>query len=311
MSARLDTEDPFSVYRSTIRWVHNEARKLYWSSDTDPGEGSIAFNELQFSSSRENTRTALMQGEMLVEISTDHLTAFAKTLELPVETIAPWTCVRSAIESSALGVWLMAPEIGRKCRILRALLFRHEGLRQQMKFLSQERMSERETKARDRIREVESQLRSIADADLGRRLKKSKPEGKSRLMPSVTEIVGNIPGKDQAYRLLSAIAHGHFWALHRQSFGPIESEQLRAVSSKGPPDRTEILHTKRLSAQSVAYLSCELLDSFLAILWNKFKLYGCDTNRLVVTFRQSYERMGVQPSVGFYTPSESDRMTEQ
>jgi len=297
--------------RTAVLLARDQASKLYRSIDTGPRKDSIALNELQRDSPQEDTKTALSQGKMLVEVAADHLTAFAKTTQRPFETIAPWTCVRSAIESSALGFWLMDPHIGGKARMVRGLLFRHEGLRQEVTFLRNEGMHEEANKARERINSVESQLRSFADPDLARRLKRSKRGGKSRLMPSVTDIVGVIPGKNQTYRLLSGIAHAHFWALNRQSFDAIKSEQVGGESRKDTSDWTEVLLTKRISAKSVEYLSCELLDSFLALLWNTFTLYGWETDRLVLIFDQSYERMGVGPSVGFYVPSKWGKTSER
>lgn len=73
------------------------------SSGYDPLPGSPAELELRNFPRPESLHMAHGQACMLVEVTADQLTAFIKTISEPVETITPYTCVRSLLEAAALG----------------------------------------------------------------------------------------------------------------------------------------------------------------------------------------------------------------
>src|SRR5215217_7687430 len=76
---------------------------------TDPQPGSIAESEIRNFHRPESIHTAQSQAWILVEVAADQLTALVKTLTEPVETVAPYTCVRSLLEGAALACWLFDP----------------------------------------------------------------------------------------------------------------------------------------------------------------------------------------------------------
>ena len=64
----------------------------------------------------------------------DHYNSLARAITQPVLTISPWTTIRSLMEASAIGIWLLSVSIDINERISRSLKFRCEGLLQQKKF---------------------------------------------------------------------------------------------------------------------------------------------------------------------------------
>src|SRR5687768_9940331 len=99
-----------------------------------PVSGSIAELELQTFPRAESVHTAQSQAWMLLEVAADQLTAFLKTVSEPLETIAPYTCVRSLLEAAALASWILDPTIDVRTRVSRSLALRYEGLVQQLKW---------------------------------------------------------------------------------------------------------------------------------------------------------------------------------
>ncbi len=52
----------------------------------------------------------------------------------PVAVYGPWVCVRAVLESSAVAVWLLCPEIGAKERAKRSFAFLFKNFDEQAKF---------------------------------------------------------------------------------------------------------------------------------------------------------------------------------
>ena len=99
-----------------------------------PQPGSLGEAEIKSFSRPQSVHTAQSQAWILVEVTSDQLTAFIKTVTDPVETIAPYTCVRSLLEGAALACWLFDPAIDVADRIARSMSFRYEGMLQQQRW---------------------------------------------------------------------------------------------------------------------------------------------------------------------------------
>jgi len=180
-----------------------------------PKVDSPAHAEQQGIEHPESIRTVVAQVNQLIEVAGDHLTAFVKTITEPVETIAPWTCVRAILEATAVAVWLLDPSIKAKERVGRSLALRYEGLEQQGKYC---RLTDAVVarQVEERIVEMENQAVSWGFSLLrgrdGRRVGIGVP------MPSSTSLIGSALNDEGMYRLLSGVAHAHFWAVYPLSF---------------------------------------------------------------------------------------------
>ena len=73
-------------------------------------------------------------------------------------------------------------------------------------------------------------------------------------MPSMTELIAQNLDQEAAYRLLSAMAHGHHWALIKLGFRETDEQAtLRDTSGVGRAFRHAL--EKNLSPTNVLYLA--------------------------------------------------------
>ena len=149
----------------------------------------------------------------------------------PVETFAPWVCVRSVLEASAIASWLLTPDINAEERAKRSFAFRYEGLSQSVMFMRAAKINQSEIDDKlKRIVEVENQavacgLERLVD-------KKLKRNGIGMQMPKVTELVKQVFDDESTYRLLSGMAHAHNWALLNLSYTLYEQDDGKSASVK-------------------------------------------------------------------------------
>jgi hypothetical protein len=180
-------------------------------------ESQAEFERTTFPSAEQAT-TAHCQGSNLIHVAADQLLALTKTLTNPVQTIAPWTCLRTMLESCALAAWLLDPSIDIETRVRRSFAWEFEGLEQELKYvrasgLFDEQIANGLEKVIDDLEETALKLgyQRIVNAQ-GRRI------GIGQRMPPSTEVVKIVYGNDSPYRVTSAFIHGHFWAMRDVSF---------------------------------------------------------------------------------------------
>ena len=214
----MKEEKDFSLQTSidTLVTLHDISGNHFNESGNIPLENSIAITELDDFNKPDLLKTAYAQGSILVEVAADHLIAFTRAFTEPVLTISSWTCVRAILESGAIASWLLDPKIERKIRVQRSFAFRYEGLIQQVKF---GRSTGDENNIKDAILRVDEVEEKALEIGFERVLDKNgKRIGIAMQMPSTTQLVNEILREESSYRLLSAIAHAHPWALQQMSF---------------------------------------------------------------------------------------------
>ncbi len=223
--------------------------------------------------SPESVKTAYSQANVLIEAAGDHLNAFARVLKEPALTIAPWNCVRAVLETSAIAAWILDPTIGAKDRVSRCFAFRYEGLVQQLKFAracKEESLIDVVDAAEKRITEVEA--KALAQGFGCVTNNKGERIGIAERMPSNTEIVRNVLDQETNYRLLSAIAHAHHWALQELSFQVIREEG-------------DIFLVKSIDPICMAYFCTIAVKAFLKPVCSFAQLSGWDSDRLAGAIR--------------------------
>lgn len=235
-------------------------------------------------------RTAYSQGSMLVEVAADHLMAFSKTLSGLVQTFAPWACVRAVLETSAIASWLLDPSIVAEERARRSLAFRFEGMSESVKFLRcfPSGPSDVATLLK-RMDEVEDDAAGCGIERL--RDKKRKRNGIGMVMPSVTQLVIQIFDDEPAYRLLSAMTHGHHWALQQLGY-------TRHGQDDGTSDYVKL--KKHISLTSVGYLSARAVRAFVRPVCYKSRQNGWDMGRLHGILESSYDVMRLNEKERFW-----------
>jgi hypothetical protein len=286
------TRDDVIRMNQALVQLHEESGCFLNECGHQPSQPSIATKELSAFREPEFIKTVYAQGTVLIEVAADHLVAFTRTITEPVQTMAPWTCVRAIIESSALASWLFDPGIDVRTRVQRSFAFRYEGLRQQEKF---GRVSGNEDDVKKAIKQRIDVVEAAA-LKLGFNQVKSgrgKRIGIAQQMPSVTRVVDEVLGEEATYRLLSAIAHAHPWALQQSSYRKSDSKD-------------DLLLKKNLEPFAVAYLSIKAADSFSKPVWYKCQLFGWDVKRLELIFSSAYDSLGINPGRGRFWEHSKD-----
>ncbi len=261
----MDTKrDVFRVKRA-LRKLLSRTGALMDEYGPEPLGGSKAQSEQKIILPNVEIKTATSVADALIESSGDHVFAFCKCITEPAVAMAPFTCIRGALEAGAIASWLMDPTIDRNGRLERSFAFRYSGLEQQRKLANSMGLHKKAEKINSRISEVENHAINIGFSKLTN--DKGKRIGIGIVMPSITDLIGNMFDKESLYRLTSAIAHGHTWAIKTFSFTETDEKYV---------------HTKELSFTSIIFLSVEIAHIFALTIWRKANLYGWDEDNFKV-----------------------------
>lgn len=261
----------------TLRDFHDETAQILNKYNHDPLTGSQAHNELKSFQRAETVRDAYIQANLLIEGTTDHLVAYTKTVTEPVETIAPWTCVRAALESASLASWLLTPRIDARERVQRSFAFRYEGLRQQLKFAQATNMQSEIVEVNNRIDKVE---RDAIQLGYSRVLdRRDRRIGIAQQMPAITEIIKDTFDEEATYRLISAVTHAHTWAIHQVGFRRADNED-------------NLLLEKNIEPIAIGFLCIKVANAFTQPIWFKCQLFGWNSEEFRSIFVSTFAKLG-------------------
>lgn len=207
------TVDDVASAREILLDFHNGIGDYINGCGNLPVAGSPAIGEVAAWPDVEDVRTVYGQVAMLVETAGDQITGFVKLVTEPVETMAPWSTVRACLEASALGCWLLDPAIDVKERVGRSIALRFEGLLQQRKWAVSADHPVDHVNSRIDEMIIEAEPYNILPIRAGNRVL-----GLGRQMPAATEMIRDYLNEEAMYRLLSAVAHGHHWAVSTLAF---------------------------------------------------------------------------------------------
>jgi hypothetical protein len=257
---------------SIFETLHADLSNALAALSADPMPGSPGEGELRSAELREHILTAFAQSSLLIEAAQDHLTAFVISITQPALTVSPWTSVRGVLETSAVSRWLLEPEIGAQVRTARAFQFRYAGLSQQLKF-ARVASEDSHLLAIDRhLAEVLEHASSHGSAV--KRGSDGSPKSLADTMPKTTDLVQRYLHEEAAYRLLSALAHGHPWALQELSFGALHEDEPHLLE-------------KALSIRSIAYLGSLGLKASEAQLKDKGILFAWPLEAISESYRKA------------------------
>jgi hypothetical protein len=243
-----------------------------------PQFDSIAHAELESFPISKLIEAAFSQGVLLVESVADHLDAFIRITEEPVQAIAPWTLARASMEASALAIWLLQFDIDADLRVRRSLALRYKGLKEQMKYSNSVGNKETSSSLQSRLDYLESASDEIGAPVF--RDKKDKTTGIGIRLPNITNLIGSVLNLEVAYRGFSSMAHGHSWALIQEGF---RSAQIGSIAA----------FEKHLKASSLRTL-CQLLAySFSFPTWQLCRLFGWSYTELHEVFVTIFVELGI------------------
>lgn len=252
-----------------VRALHDDTGRLMGQQPDCFTISSRASQEARECPEPSVIRTAISQGRLLLEATADQMMAFWRTTQEPSQAIAPWTCVRSELESAALCAWLLDPGIDMKTRAGRSLAFRYEGIRQEQKLASCHGNYPTSSELEQRIAHLESLASRLGFGKV--RNCHGKRIGVAMQMPSATEAVRDMLDAESFYRMLSGMAHAHSWAVHKLGVVACDSVPGGEVSACGAEWHAL---EKGLTFQSVVFLCVTAAESFIKSAWHMWLLSG-------------------------------------
>lgn len=257
--------------RKGLSQFHTEAAQFILSNGSKPLPGSQALTEQAAYPRSESILSAYSVGTMLIGYGGEHLTAFVKTITEPVELIASYTCVRSMLESCSLAAWLLDPSINAHDRAGRVFALRYEGLEQQLKFARAKGLPATEITAQEiRINTVEGDATALGFPPVTNA--KGKRIGIAQQMPGATDMIKMMLDEEIMYRLLSGVAHGHFWAISGLTMKPGESATIGGVKA------VQLNQTDDL--QGIAMAGFSVAKALAKPLFNQCQFFGWDVEEL-------------------------------
>jgi hypothetical protein len=285
------TIDPEHVLRmiDAVNRLFSGTGNLFNQYQNEPSPGSIAAQERMNFPTPELVRDVHYRGMLSMEAAADHLVSFADLLAEPSKTLAPWTCVRGLLESSAIGIWFLTPDIDVDERVARCFAFRYVGFIQQMKFF-QRNESSRIADVKRRMSKVESEAVSLGYPKLVD--KNGKINGIAKQMPAITELIGATLDRESEYRLLSGVAHGHHWAIQQMGFKVIE-----VPSAQGDFDKAL---EKHVDPKFVLFAASIAVTSFSKQIWSLWRLYGWNLEELEDLLNATFDRLHYSQRIRFW-----------
>lgn len=282
-----DVRDALSAFLSeTARYMEHQGYLAKPGSKADTDQRTCARPE--------SIVTACGIGHNLIEASGEYVSAFVKTITEPVEVIACWTCVRAMMESSAMASWLFDPNATELERIGRTFALRYEGMQQQLKF---GRVAGIVKKDMDSLEKRIDKLELIALAlgfprihnRIGDRI------GIGQRMPKITELIGMTLDQEKHYRLLSAVAHGHQWAISQLTYAPAAEQTTLSI---GNVETT--LFQKVAKLDCIGVLGLLTLKGLARALWNQSRYFGWEMNPLEELIENAADKLQLNSANRFW-----------
>jgi hypothetical protein len=232
----------------------------------------IVLDSSQTVSIESDVKNAFLQGTVLIEVAADQLMALSKTLTEPIQTIAPWTCLRAILESSAVASWMLDPTIDSKARASRGIAYRYEGLIQQRKYANAMGDIDNVDKLDARIDNVETKALSVGFAKVLD--KNGKRIGIGQYMPELAALIKTALDDEDLYRVSSFVIHGNLsilrqLSLQKSSISPIQYNNVELHMFK-----------KSLAPENVVLLCEKAVNSVGRPVWYKCQLFGWDEAEL-------------------------------
>lgn len=274
---------------SAVRGLIQGSAQIYNKYDNEPGPESIASQERDSFPNRELIKDVHYRGVLSMEAAADHLMVFADSLTEPAKTVAPWTCVRGLLESSALATWFLDPTIDARERVGRCFAFRYSGFTQQIKFLRADGATAEIEMVQQRIQKVEQDAISLGYPRLLN--ENGNIKAIAMPMPNITELIGMTLNREGEYRLLSGVAHGHHWAVSQVGF---------RVSEENIGGQLVKIIKKHLHPEVVLFATDIAVSAFATVLWRLWRLYGWEEEEIKNLLDKIYDQMHYKTEIRFW-----------
>ena len=275
------------------------------SYNKKPSPNSKASQELEDCQNKELLKTAYYQGELLLIVSSDHMSGLRRTLEEGL-SCAPWVCARAVLESCSTAIWLLDTSIDSKKRITRSLNLRLKEQHQQIKFCRNDQEEGAESffssqETNDVIKECENKIENLKKKAekwgiKERKSKKSKfidfgsglPKISDRIAFRFTEKNSKKHTKKNTYALLSGATHNDQWAILSLGMKIIQQEDdfISAVFELDPDNAEHLIENT--------------VEWFARTSWTYFSLFGWDLEELRSVLKDGYDQFGFNEESRFW-----------
>lgn len=256
-----------------------------------PAAGSQALAETASSPRPQSLGSSWPLAIQLIELAADHLLVFCKTIKDPVEIMAAWTCVRSMLESCSLAAWFVDPKIDAHTRVGRVFAHLYQGSIHQQKFMRAIGNHETEIQAeKDRIDRYEAELTALGYPrvpPVGKRM------GLCEEMPHATAIIESVLGEGNMYRLMSAVAHGHFWAIHKIGYTATGDNAEVGGVTMATFDRT-------IDFNGLGLLGHIAMKALATPVWNLAHYFGWNVLKVEEIFENTADKLIVKEELRFW-----------
>jgi hypothetical protein len=273
---------------STLHKFIDGSADLINKYKSEPAKGSIFIQERDTFPNQELVNDVFWRGALSMESAADHLMVYIDSITEPAETIAPMTCIRGLLESCAIALFFLDPQIDVKERVARCFAFRYLGYIEQEKFMKSGKLDSQIINVRKRIEKVEQDATSLGYPRILD--KKGKINGIAKHMPSIVDLIDRTLGYESEYRLLSAIAHGHHWAIMELGF------QKENIDIRNGPNSL----VKHLHPVVVEFCSKIAVSAYSKVLWSFWRVYGYDMDEIELFLDQVYQSLGYVKSFRFW-----------
>ncbi len=134
------------------------------------------------------------------------------------------------------------------------------------------------------IDRVEAQAMSLGFAPLRKR-KTKRRDGIGECMPGATIIIKTVLDDEVMYRLLSAVAHGHTWAISQLFYTESSGDDMKVGATDARALR------KQIKIDVLALATQCAVKAFLRALWNQCQFYGWDCDKFEEVFEDIADRL--------------------
>ena len=256
-------------------------------SRTQPIETPEVSSDEQSQLHRETLRMAIDTSRLLLEFGNAHIRAFATTTG-----VVSLSCARSMLESCALARWILAPDIDDCERAGRVLAHQYAGVQGQVKFCKTAGLVEEERKT------IANRSELLRDAGtLNYKVLKNKNNERYAIhkkVPSATELIEMLLGERRTYAVLSAVVHGHPWAIAKALFRETDGPE---VSVEG----VRLAQVERHDSPGLFVWSGQIVtEAYAKAVWTVGSYLGWDKSALWKALERLFDRLELREEERFW-----------
>ena len=245
-----------------------------------PKSGSPADVEKQAFARPESVATAFLGGLVATEVAMDHLFALDLLIASGESALAPWTCSRGLLESSATATWLLDTRINVTERVGRSMAIRYAT------FMAQRTLANVDGDA-ELVATIDHRVEEVADIatqlgyppildKIGRRL------SIGRQKPSITNLIDQQFDLQKVYRILCGVAHCDTVTVSQLGF-----ETVVGVETDGIVKRLAVDHAMQSMLLAMG------VEVYARAVWLHMVQYGCNLTDAARLLDTAYGMLGL------------------